>query len=60
MGMNISQIVEVWRGLSPHLAKCIPGQELRKHGHADEKTSDENGEDGIVDPIESHHDRGDV
>jgi hypothetical protein len=28
MGMDIHQIIELWTGLSPHLAQVVPGQEL--------------------------------
>ena len=60
MGMDISQIVDLWRGLSPRLARAVPGQELHKDDHADEKTSHGDGEGKTVDPIENHRDRGDV
>jgi len=36
--MDINQIVELWRGLSPHLARAILGQELPKDEHTDEKS----------------------
>jgi hypothetical protein len=60
MGMDINQIIDLWRGLSPHLARAIPGQELPKDEHTDEKKSDEHSEDKTVDPIESHHEEDDV
>jgi len=58
--MDINQIIELWRGLSPHLAKAIPGQELPKDEHTDEKKSDEDSEDKTIDPVESHHEEDDV
>jgi hypothetical protein len=60
MSMDINQIIELWRGLSPRLAKAIPGQELPKDEHTDEKKSDEDSEDKTVNPIESHHEEDDV
>jgi hypothetical protein len=60
MGMNINQIIELWRGLSPRLARVIPGQELRNDEHTDEKKSDEDSKDKTVDPIGSHHEEDDV
>ena len=35
--MDVNQIVALWRDLSPHLARAIPGQELLRDEHADEK-----------------------
>jgi hypothetical protein len=35
--MDINQIIELWRGLSPRLARAIPGQELPNDEHIDEK-----------------------
>ena len=58
--MNINQIIELWRSLSPRLAKAVPNQELPEDEHTDEKKSDEDSEDKTVDPIESHHDKDDV
>jgi hypothetical protein len=55
MSMDINQIIELWRGLSPRLAGVIPGQELPKDKHTDEKKSDGDSEDETVSPIESHH-----
>jgi hypothetical protein len=60
MGMNINQIMELWRGLSPRLARAIPGQGLPRDEHTDEKKHDEDSEDKTVDPIGSHHEKGDV
>lgn len=60
MGMDINQIIELWRSLSPRLAKAIPGQGLPKDEHTDEKKSDGNSEDKTVNPIESHQDENDV
>ncbi len=60
MSMNVNQIIELWRSLSPRLARAIPSQELPKDEHTDEKKSDEYSKDKAVDPIESHHEEGDV
>jgi hypothetical protein len=60
MGMAINQIIELWRSLSPHLAGAIPGQELSKDEHTDEKKSDEDSEDKKVNPIESYQEESDV
>jgi hypothetical protein len=60
MSMDINQIIELWRSLSPRLARAIPGQELPNDEHTDEKKSDEDSEDKTVDPIESHHEEDDV
>jgi hypothetical protein len=60
MSMDINQIIELWRGLSPHLARAIPGQELPKDEHTDEKKRDEDSEHKTVDPIGSHHEKDDV
>lgn len=58
--MDINQIIELWRGLSPRLARAIPGQELPKDEHTDEKKSDEYSKDKTVDPIGSHHVEDDI
>jgi hypothetical protein len=58
--MDINQIMELWRGLSPRLARAIPGQELPKDEHTDEKKSDGDSEDKTVNPIESQHEEDDV
>jgi hypothetical protein len=60
MGMNINQIIELWRGLSPRLARAIPDQELPEDEHSDEQKSNEDSEGKIVDLIESHHEEEDV
>jgi hypothetical protein len=60
MSMDINQIIDLWRGLSPHLARAIPDQELLEGGHSDEKKSDGDSEYKTVDPIESHHEEDDV
>jgi hypothetical protein len=60
MSMDINQIIELWRGLSPRLARAIPGQELPEDEHTDEKKRDEDSEDKTVDPIGSHHEEYDV
>ena len=60
MSMDVNQIIELWRSLSPRLARAIPGQEFPNDEHTDEKKSDEDSEDKTVDPIESHHGKDDV
>jgi hypothetical protein len=60
MGMDINQIIALWRSLSPHLARAIPSQELPTDEHIDKKKSDEDSEDKTVDPIESHGEKDDV
>lgn len=60
MSMDINQIIELWRSLSPRLARAIPDQELSNDEHTDEKKSDEDSEDKTVDPMESHHEEDDV
>jgi hypothetical protein len=55
MGMDINQIMELWRGLSPRLVRVIPCQELPDDEHIDEEKSDKGSEDRKVDLIESHH-----
>ena len=39
MSMDINQIIELWRGLSPRLARAIPDKELPKDEHTDEKSA---------------------
>jgi hypothetical protein len=58
--MDINQIIELWRGLSPRLAKAIPGQKLLKDEHTDEKRGDEDSEDKAIAPIESRREENDV
>jgi hypothetical protein len=60
MSMDINQIIELWRGLSPCLARAIPDEELPNDERTDEKKSDEDSEDKTVAPIESHHEEDDV
>ena len=60
MSMDINQIIELWRGLSPHLARAISDQKLPEDEHTDEKKSDEDSEDKTIDPVESHHEEDDV
>jgi len=59
MSMDVNQIIELWRGLSPRLARAIPGQEFPKDEHTDEKKKDEDSEGKAVDPIGSHDDKDD-
>ena len=58
--MDINQIIELWRSLSPRLAKAMPDKELPKDEHTDEKKRDEDSADKTADPIESHHEEDDV
>jgi hypothetical protein len=58
--MDINQIIELWRSLSPRLARAIPDQELHEDEHTDEKKSDKDSEDKTVAPIESHLEKNDV
>jgi hypothetical protein len=60
MNMDINQIIELWRGLSPRLARAIPDQELPKDERADEEKGYKDSEDKIVNPIGSHHEEDDV
>jgi hypothetical protein len=57
IGMDINQIIELWRGLSPHLVGAIPDQELPKDERTEEENNDNdgNGENKTVGPIGSHH-----
>jgi hypothetical protein len=58
--MDINQIIELWRSLSPRLARAIHGQEPPNDEHTNEKKSGEDGEDRSVGPVESHHEEDDV
>ena len=58
--MDINQIMELWRGLSPRLAGAFPDQKLPKDEHTNGERSDGDSEDKTVDPVESHHGKGDV
>jgi hypothetical protein len=60
MSMDINQIIELWRGLSPRLARAIRDQELPEDECTDEKKSDGDGEDKAVAPIESRRGEDDV
>jgi hypothetical protein len=60
MSMNINQIIELWRSLSPRLAKAVPDQELVEGEHTDEKKSDGDSEDKTVNPVESRHEENDI
>ncbi len=54
MRMDINQIVELWRGLSPHLAGASHSKELPDSDHFDEERSDEDDDDktaGLVDGL---------
>lgn len=58
--MDINQIIELWRGLSPRLAKASPGQELPKDERAETRKNDQDSEYRIVDPVGNHHEEDDV
>ena len=58
--MNINQIIELWRGLSPRLARAVPSQELPEDERTDEKKNDKDSEDKIVDLIGNHREEDDV
>lgn len=60
MGMDINQIMELWRSLSPRLARGIPGQELSKDEQTGEKKSDKDSEDETANPIGNRHEEDDV
>jgi len=60
MSMDINQIIELWRGLSPRLARAIPGQDSPKDEGTGENRSDKDGEDKTANPIENHHEEDDV
>jgi hypothetical protein len=60
MGMDINQIIELWRGLSPHLARAIHSKEPHKDEHTDEEKGDEDSEEKRADPIEGRHEENDV
>jgi hypothetical protein len=60
MSMDVNQIVELWRSLSPRLARTIHGQELPRDEHTNEKKRDEDSEDKTVNPIKGHHEENDV
>ena len=58
--MDVNQIIELWRSLSPRLARAIPDQESPNDEYTDEKKSDEDSEGKTVDPTERHHEEDDV
>jgi hypothetical protein len=55
--MDKNQILELWRGLSPHLVKAMPGQELAQNGRVQEKKSNETNEDEASHPVESRREK---
>jgi hypothetical protein len=58
MGMDIHQIIELWTGLSPHLARAIPGREPAKDECITEACSDEENRGGYT-PVEARqHENG--
>ena len=60
LSMDINQIMELWRSLSPRLAKAIPGEEPPRDERAERRNSDEDRQDKIVDPVENHQEEDDV
>ena len=58
--MDLNQIIELWRSLSPRLARAVRGQEFPEDEHTDEKKSDEDSEGKAVDPVGSHRGEDDV
>lgn len=58
--MDKNQIIELWRGLSPHLVKAMSGQEPAEDGRAEEERSNETNEDKASHPVESRHEKDDV
>jgi hypothetical protein len=60
MSMDINQIMELWRGLSPRLAGAIPGKESPKAEYAREKKNDGRNEDKMVGCFESNHEEDGV
>lgn len=60
MDMDINQITELWRGLSPRLAGAIPAPELPDDEHTDEEKNDEDSEDEKADPIETQYEEYNV
>jgi len=60
MSMDINQIIDLWRGLSPRLARAISGTELAKDEHPEEERRDGDSEDKTVDPTEGHHEQDDA
>ncbi len=48
--MDKNQIIELWRSLSPRLARGIPDEELPGHELTDEDRSDRDSEYSGVDP----------
>jgi hypothetical protein len=59
MGMDINQIVELWRSLSPRLARAVPVKELLKGEYDDEEKSDEDSEDKTPAHVAGHHEKED-
>jgi hypothetical protein len=54
MGMDINQMIELWRGLSPRLARTIPDQEIYKDEYTYGEESNGDSEDEAKGRIESH------
>ena len=51
MSMTINQIIDLWRGLSPRLAKASPDQDLPEDEHTNEKKSDEDSRTKQLTPL---------
>jgi hypothetical protein len=58
--MDINQIIELWRSLSPRLAGAIPGKESPKGEYGREKKNDGRNEDKTVGSFESDHEEDGV
>ncbi len=60
MGMDINQVIKLWRGLSPHLAGANHSKELPEGDHFDEERRGEDDEDKTAGPVERLHEKADV
>lgn len=58
--MDKNQIIELWRSLSPRLARAVPGEELRKDEDTDEEKRYGDKKKETVESVGTHHDEGDV
>jgi hypothetical protein len=58
--MDKSQIIELWRGLSPHLVKAMSGPETTEGRPSGDKTSNATSEDKASHPIESRGEKDNV
>jgi hypothetical protein len=58
--MDINQIIELWRGLSPRLAGAVPGQDLARDEHDHGKKTDGDRDDRRVGAVGNPHEEADV